>query len=521
MIRLGVVGCGHWGPNLIRCLRETGECNLFIYDLDREKAERIKEEYPEVVVTTSYESLLDSVEAVVISTPPATHHALAMDALMNERDVFVEKPLSLNVEEGRELVNLAKEKRRILMVGHILRYHPGILRLKEMIDSGELGRVEYIYSTRLNLGRFRTEENILWSFAPHDISVIIYLLGEMPKEISAHGGNYLHPRIADVTMTSMVFASGVRSHIFVSWLHPYKEQRLVVVGDKGMAVFDDVAKEDKLLLYPHRIDWVGRAPVAHKEMARVIELPKEEPLMNECRHFISCIKERTPPFTSGEEALKVLGILEIAQRSLEGAGNFIQFEEKKEFFVSPYSIVNEGCKIGDGTKIWHFSQVMEDAEIGRNCIIGQNVFIGKGVKIGNGVKIQNNVSIYEKVTLEDGVFCGPSMVFTNVLNPRSHISRKHEFRPTLVKKGATIGANATIICGHTIGQYAFIGAGAVVTKDIGDYALVVGNPARLIGYMCECGVKLHFENEEAVCEACGKAYIKENGVVHKGLACGK
>jgi UDP-2-acetamido-3-amino-2,3-dideoxy-glucuronate N-acetyltransferase len=191
---------------------------------------------------------------------------------------------------------------------------------------------------------------------------------------------------------------------------------------------------------------------------------------------------------------------------------------KKDYFVHESSYVDEPCEIGDGTKIWHFSHVMSNSRIGRRCNIGQNVVISPDVRIGDNVKIQNNVSIYTGVELEDDVFCGPSMVFTNVVNPRSHVSRKDEYRKTLVKKGASIGANATVVCGHTIGRYAFIGAGAVVTRDIPDYALIVGNPGRIAGWICQCGVKLslsrdHNKDEDATCQACGSIYAKRGGVV--------
>jgi UDP-2-acetamido-3-amino-2,3-dideoxy-glucuronate N-acetyltransferase len=191
---------------------------------------------------------------------------------------------------------------------------------------------------------------------------------------------------------------------------------------------------------------------------------------------------------------------------------------KRDYFVHESSYVDEPCEIGDGTKIWHFSHVMSNARIGRRCNIGQNVVISPDVRIGDNVKIQNNVSIYTGVELEDDVFCGPSMVFTNVVNPRSHVSRKDEYRKTLVRKGASIGANATVVCGNTIGRYAFIGAGAVVTRDIPDYALVVGNPGRIAGWMCRCGVKLSLSRDQskdgdATCHACGSIYMKRGGVV--------
>ena len=189
---------------------------------------------------------------------------------------------------------------------------------------------------------------------------------------------------------------------------------------------------------------------------------------------------------------------------------------EQKYYVHESSYVDEPCKIGEGTKIWHFSHIQKDTEIGENCNIGQNVVISPNVILGSNVKIQNNVSVYTGVVCEDDVFLGPSCVFTNVINPRSHISRKNEYRKTIVKKGASIGANATIVCGHDIGKFAFVGAGCVVTKNIPDYALVVGNPSKIIGYVCECGVRLDFKDGKAKCPACGKEYaMTENGAVVK------
>ena len=179
------------------------------------------------------------------------------------------------------------------------------------------------------------------------------------------------------------------------------------------------------------------------------------------------------------------------------------------YFVHPTAMVDEGAEIGAGTKIWHFTHIMAGARIGENCILGQNVFIGSGAILGDNIKVQNNVSVYDGTILEDDVFCGPSMVFTNVFNPRSFISRKKEFRKTLVRKGATIGANVTVICGNTIGQYAFIGAGAVVTKDVPDHALVYGNPGKVKGWICQCAEEITFRSGKAVCKACGKKYKKD------------
>jgi UDP-2-acetamido-3-amino-2,3-dideoxy-glucuronate N-acetyltransferase len=514
---IAVMGCGHWGKNLVRNFHELDSLYA-LYDTDEEKLKSFKEKYPDVTVYNDLQTLLadSKIEAVVISTPAETHFSLAKQALLSGKDVFVEKPIALNYKDGEGLVSLAREKNRILMVGHLLEYHPAIIKLKEIIDKGNLGKINYIYSNRLNLGRFRTEENILWSFAPHDISVIINLLGEMPDEVFARGGNYLSPHITDVTVTTMNFPSGVKAHIFVSWLHPYKEQKLVVIGDKQMVLFDDVSPSEKLFSYSHKIDWIDRMPIPRPEQAEPIEIEKKEPLRAECEHFIDCIQKRKTPKTDGENGLRVLKILEACQEYLKESEKPLTKVKNKEkkYFVHESSFVDEDVEIGEGTKIWHFSHVLKNTKIGKNCNIGQNVMLGPNVTVGNTVKIQNNVSIYDGVTLEDDVFCGPSMVFTNVITPRSHWPRKGAYQKTLVKKGATLGANSTVVCGITVGKYAFVGAGALVNKDIPDYALVFGVPASIQGWMCYCGAKLSLTNspdssETAECANCGRKYKKE------------
>jgi UDP-2-acetamido-3-amino-2,3-dideoxy-glucuronate N-acetyltransferase len=514
---IAVVGCGYWGKNLIRNFNEL-KALYAICDSDEERLAAFAQQYPSVSAQKDFDTILSDsrVEGVVISTPAVTHYNLAKKALQAEKDVFVEKPIALNYKDGEELVGLAEEKNKILMVGHILEYHTAVEKLKELVKQGELGKISYIYSNRLNLGKFRTEENILWSFAPHDISVILALLNEMPEKVSAHGGNYLNPHVADVTVTTMDFASGAKAHIFVSWLHPYKEQKLVIIGDKKMVMFDDVSPDDKLLAFDHKIDWIERAPIPRPEQARPIPIEKKEPLREECSHFIDCIRTRSKPRTDGASGLRVLKILEASQKSLKENGKVygLGIEKKEKYFVHPSSIIDDHVQIGEDTKIWHFSHVLKNTNIGKKCSIGQNVMIGPNVDIGDNVKIQNNVSVYEGVVLEDDVFCGPSMVFTNVTNPRSHWPRKDEFKKTLVKKGSSIGANATIICGNTIGRYAFIGAGALVNKDLPDFALVYGVPARVHGWMCYCGVQLDLSaspdsKEKAECGSCGRKYKKD------------
>jgi len=406
------------------------------------------------------------------------------------------------------------------MVGHLLQYHPVFIRLKEIVGAGELGRINYIYSHRLNLGKIRREENILWSFAPHDISMILSLADEEPDTVFATGGNYLHRQIADVTTTHLEFPSGMRAHIFVSWLHPFKVQQLVIVGEKKMAVFDDTKSwDDKLLLYPHEIKWQHNLPVPTKAEAERLDIPENEPLYMECRCFLESMAAGSNPITDGWEGLRVLKVLNAAQRSLDEQGSRVPIQppsspvpaaDSETFFVHPTAVVDKGVQIGKGAKVWHFTHILGGSKIGERCNIGQNVVIGPDVVIGPGCKIQNNVSVYKGVTLEEEVFCGPSMVFTNVFNPRAHIRRMDVLRSTLVKKGATLGANCTIVCGHVIGRYAFIGAGAVVTRDVPDHALMTGNPARLAGWVCACGEKL---DVDYACPACDERYpFLEGGV---------
>ena len=457
----------------------------------------------------------DDIQGVVIATPAETHFALAREALLADKHVYVEKPLVLDEREAGELIDLAHERGRVLMVGHLLQFHPVFIRLKEMASAGELGRINYIYSHRLNLGKIRREENILWSFAPHDISMILALAGEPPESVLATGGNYLHQRIADVTTTHLSFASGLKAHIFVSWLHPFKEQKLVVVGDRKMAVFDDTRPwGEKLMLYPHEIRWEGNVPVPARAEPELPEIPEAEPLRRECEHFLHCMETGEVPLTDGREGLRVLRVLKAAQRSLDAGPTSVPLkrdrpaEESAPSFVHETAVVDPDVRIGEGTRIWHFSHVLSGSRIGDGCTVGQNVVVGPSVEIGKHCKIQNNVSVYQGVTLEDGVFCGPSMVFTNVFNPRAEIRKMDQVRPTRVRRGATIGANATVVCGVTIGRYAFVGAGAVVTRNVADNALVLGNPARQVGWVCNCGERLGIDLS---CDFCGRAYAERVG----------
>lgn len=505
---IAVVGCGYWGKNVVRAFHSLGALR-WVCDVRAQVTEDVRLKYGVRTTTNITEVLSDrDVDAVAIAAPAAQHYRLVKQALEAGKHVLVEKPLALHLTEGRHLAEIADSRARILMVGHILQYHPAILKLKELISTGQLGRIKYIYSCRLNLGKLRAEENILWSFAPHDIAAILYLLEEMPTRVSSHGGTYIDSRVADTTLSTCQFASGVNVHIFVSWLHPFKEQKLTIVGGKKMAVFDDVEPERKLVLYSHRIDWVNRMPVAYRDDGQVVPIDQGEPLRLECAHFLDCIRKGNKPRTDAAGAIQVLEVLNASEQSLRNGGSPVELNGvEPDYFAHPSAVIDPGCQIGSGTKIWHFSHVMTDAQVGASCNLGQNVVISPGVKIGNNVKIQNNVSVYTGVELKDDVFCGPSMVFTNVINPRSQVVRKHEYRRTLVKRGASIGANATIICGVTLGEYCFVAAGAVVTRDVPDYALVMGVPAEQKGWMCSCGSRLPDGTAQVACVACGRKYV--------------
>jgi len=494
-VKIAVIGCGYWGKNLVRNFAEL-EVLHSVCDASEELAEKASQTYG-VQVLTFDQVLKSDCDGVVVAAPAALHFDLTQRVLKSGKHVFVEKPLSLRIDEAQKLCDLSVEVDRKLMVGHLLQYHPAFQELKNLIAKGNLGRLQYIYSNRLNLGKFRNEENILWSFAPHDISMILGLVGDLPERLYATGACHLNPRIHDVTTTHMHFKNGVQAHIFVSWLHPYKEQKLVVVGDRGMAVFDEsLPWGEKLKIYPHQVTWVDGLPIPEKADVIHVPLAVEEPLKLECQHFIESIKNNQKPRTDGFEGLRVLRVLDAAQKSLYSATNIVLNDEILPYFVHETAIVDEGCEIGNGTKVWHFSHIIKGTKIGEDCVIGQNVMIGPDVIVGNRCKVQNNVSLYKGVVLEDGVFCGPSCVFTNVHNPRAEVERKDEFRPTYVERGVTIGANATIVCGNRLGAYSLIGAGAVITKDVKPHAVMVGNPAKQMGWVSHAGEKL---GEDFIC----------------------
>ena len=283
----------------------------------------------------------------------------------------------------------------------------------------------------------------------------------------------------------------IYANINVNWLNPYKEQKLTIIGEKGMIVFDDTLSTNKLKIYKDYLTWsktIPVIPIPQKSEGENVEYDgSKSPLLKECEHFVECCEKRLNPITDGEEGLRVLEVLKLSSESLSKNGEALSFKKKTNIFVHKTATVDNLSIIKEGTKIWHYSHVCDNCEIGKNCNIGQNVFIASGSKLGDNCKVQNNVSVYAGVECGNNVFLGPSCVFTNDINPRAEFSKNGKYMKTIIEDGVTIGANATIVCGNTIGKYALIGAGTVVTRNIEPYSVMVGNPARKIGITDEFG----------------------------------
>jgi predicted dehydrogenase len=330
MIRVGIIGLGYWGPNLVRALESVDEAEVTaVCDIDRGRLQVVSHHFPQVLATTDLEDVLDPtrVDAVVIATPTSTHAPLARKALERGLHVFVEKPLATTSAECEQLIELAERMDRILFVGHVFLYTAAVAKLRELIDVGEMGKVWYISSTRVNLGPVRRDVNALWDLAPHDISIILHLVGEMPESVNCQGNGYLNRRVHDVCSLTMQFPSGTLAILLASWLDPNKVRRMTVVGDRKMAVYDDVEPQEKIKIYDKGI----QAPPYHQDFAefqfsyrygdtRSPRLLEEEPLKAECRHFIECIEKGTTPRTDGRNGLEVVRVLEAADASLHDSG---------------------------------------------------------------------------------------------------------------------------------------------------------------------------------------------------------
>jgi len=329
MKNLAIAGVGAWGKNLLRNFYNLGGGALVLAcDEDQGRLDWLKSNYSGVDTTTEYSDIIkrDDIEAVVLATPPAAHFDMAMAAIEAGKDVFVEKPLVLSVSDGEKLVEAAEKANRIIMVGHIMVYHPATLFLKKQIEEGTLGKIYYLYASRVNLGKVRDIENALWSFAPHDISIILYLLEKDPVRVTSTGSAYLQPGIEDVVFTTLHFGDGTMAHIHVSWLDPYKDRKMVVVGSKKMAAFDDSQAAEKIRIYDKGVDTkqdyntYGEYLAIRTGDITIPQIKSVEPLAQECRHFLECIDKRERPRSDGVEGLRVLKVLDAAQKSLEAGG---------------------------------------------------------------------------------------------------------------------------------------------------------------------------------------------------------
>lgn len=492
MRNLALIGGGYWGKNLIRDFYNLQALHT-VCDIDTELLSKHKSTYPEIETTTDWETVLCStdIDRVCIALPAHLHYTFAKKSLEAGKHVYVEKPITLDISQAEELNTIAKEKGLILMVGHLLQYHPGIQKIKAIIKSGKIGTIKQIVANRFSLGIFRTFENVLWSFAVHDISVILSLCSDkLPNSVVCNGVCNITSGIQDITNSILKYDDKYVS-LNVNWLSPYKEQKLTVVGTKGMLVFDDVEK--KIIIVPEFVKYENAMnphnPVAIKNNSYVESYNITEfPLTSECKHFIFCCDYNSKPITDGDEGVRVLKVLTKLQESLDDGGKEKHFKKStNKVFVHETAIVDDGAIIGEGTKIWHYSHICKGAKIGKNCNIGQNVFIAGGAVIGDNCKVQNNVSIYAGVKAGNHVFFGPSCVLTNDINPRCLHSKNGKYIETILEDGVTLGANSTVVCGNTISQHSLIGAGAVVCKDVRPYSIVVGNPGKIIGNIDEMG----------------------------------
>lgn len=353
MLRMGTVGLGAWGWNVTRNFAGLKDCQLTAcFDMDVKKRAAATSTWPGVQAVDSYERLLlQDIDAVAIASPAITHYEFTKLALLSGRDVFVEKPFTLNVRQAEELAEIADKHNRVLMVGHLLEYHPVVLKLRNMIRAGELGPVYYVYSQRVNLGRIRGDENALWSFAPHDISQILFMLGMEPINVSARGQSYIQNGIEDVVFLSLFFENRIMAHIHLSWLDPHKVRRTTVVGQKKMAVFDDAETTEKLRIYDNYAEMPPAKSYGEAIQVRFgdILIPRiegTEPLKLECQHFVDCVSKRTTPTSDAQDGVRVIRIIEAAQRSMEQDGVPVSVKENNEKFPARVSADRRWYAVG-------------------------------------------------------------------------------------------------------------------------------------------------------------------------------
>lgn len=335
-VNVAVIGCGYWGPNLIRNFRRLPEAKVkCVCDIKKKRLTWVKSLYPSMGITTNYRRLIKDkqIDAIVIATPPFTHYYLAKECLKEDKHVLVEKPLTLNSRDAETLIKLARKKKRIIMAGHTYLYAPGIRKLKEIISEGKLGKILYINSVRVNLGLFQKKINVILDLGPHDISIINYLLEKTPLAVSATGSSHYHKGIEDISFLTLYYSNNLIAHMHLSWIDPMKIRRITVVGDKEMAVYDDLNTEEPLKIFQRKVDKIPyyKTYGEFKMLYRFGDIisPRVEPLepLNlECKHFIECILNRNQPLTSAKNALEVVRVLELANKSLKYRGKIVKLK---------------------------------------------------------------------------------------------------------------------------------------------------------------------------------------------------
>lgn len=479
---IAIVGAGYWGKNLIREFYNLNVLDMVI-EQDENLLNEIKNNY-NIKTSSNIQDVLNKnyITGIVIATPSETHYTIAKQCLDRNKNIFIEKPFTLDYNKSLELHNLSIQKNLKIMVGHILHYNLYIIKLKSLLKNNTIGQIKSIVTNRFSYGKIRSNENVLWSFAPHDISLIYSLLKNSSNQEPLLNIKYIDSKThcSNISESNIFLESNnIKVNINVSWLKPYKESSITIVGTKGILYFDDVKKTLSLTKY-------------NLLKQNILINDYITPLKNECLHFVNCLINNKIPYTNSFEALYGIRLIEniinhnnynLDPISISEHNNPIN---SNDYYLDSTSIIDNNTTIGKNTKIWHYTHVCESSIIGQNCNIGQNCYIGKNTIIGNYCKIQNNVSVYDGVICEDYVFLGPSCVFTNDLNPRVEYP-KNSYKKTYIKYGATIGANATILCDLTIGRYALIGAGSVVVRDVPEYAVMVGNPAKQIGIIDKYG----------------------------------
>lgn len=554
---LAVVGCGKWGSNHARTAFSMKALAAVVDP--RAEARRVAAEKWGVPVFASLRDLVAALRqarlpstlvGVVVATPPATHAGLARDALAAGLSVLVEKPMCPSVDDAVALAECAsatKQRGCKLVVGHLLRYGAPHSVAIELIRGGHVGTVRRVKALRLNFGTVRTEENVLWSLCPHDVSVALAMCGvdgsaaALPRRVRCSGLNIVggNSGVEDAVELTAEFESGAQVHIEANWLHPEKERRMTVYGTKGFIVVNEAVPaasaqpsgDEKTIPLPVQL-WKYSASLDKSSVAlarQEVELVANvhyvddscdgsrfaaSPLESELEHFAKCCFDReVQPLTDAEEGLRVVRVLAAATESMrERDGGWVPLKQSgacpssiavtpsiarevegppTPFFAHETACIDAGASVGTGAKVWHFAHVMSGAVIGDRCSLGQNVYVAGKARLGVNVRVQNNVCIFDGVSVGDNAFLGPSCVFTNVRRPRAEFpTSASDYEQTRVGNGVSVGANAVILCGVSIGDYAMIGAGAVVTKDVKKHALVVGNPGRQVAWIGRNGSPL-------------------------------